>query len=76
MKKISKKILIILCGSQYYFAFKFAPRTKKSGNPCTIAGVAKVRPAGHMRPSKDFLRPLRQILDTQLSYICKKNTQN
>jgi len=29
----------------------------------SIAGVAKVRPAGHMRPSKDFLRPLCQILD-------------
>ncbi len=35
-----------------------------------IAGVAKVR------PSKDFLRPLCQILDAQLSYLCKKNTQN
>jgi len=35
-----------------------------------ITGVAKVR------PSKYFLRPLRQILGTQLSYLCKKNTQN
>jgi len=43
---------------------------------CHRAGVAKVRPAGHMRPSKDFLRPLRQILGTQLSYLCKKKAQN
>jgi len=33
------------------------------------AGVAKVWPAGHIRPSKDFLHPLFQILDAQLSYL-------
>ena len=31
--------------------------------------MAKVRPTGHMRPSKDFLRPLRQVLDAPLSYL-------
>jgi hypothetical protein len=36
---------------------------------CYRAGVAKVRPAGRMRASKDFLRPLCQILDAQLSYL-------
>ncbi len=29
-----------------------------------------------VRPSKDFLPPLCQIWDTQLSYLCQKNTQN
>ncbi len=32
-------------------------------------GVDKVRPAGRMQPSKDFLWPLCQILDVQLSYL-------
>ena len=35
----------------------------------SIAGVAKVRPAGRMRPAKDFLRPLCQILDASLSNL-------
>jgi len=35
-----------------------------------IAGVAKVRPL------KDFLRPLCQILDAQLSFLRNKNTLN
>jgi len=33
------------------------------------SGVAKVLPAGRMRPSKDFLRPLCQILVASLSYL-------
>jgi len=37
--------------------------------PPYSAGVAKVRPAGHMRPSQDFLRPLCQILVASLSYL-------
>ncbi len=36
---------------------------------CHIAGVAKVRPVGRMRPSKDFLRPPCQILVASLSYL-------
>ncbi len=27
----------------------------------SISDVAKLRPAGRMRPAKDFLRPLQQI---------------
>ena len=41
-----------------------------SQTPTNSTGVAKVR------PSKDFLRPLCQILDPSHSYLCKKKTKN
>ena len=41
-----------------------------TGFPCYIPGVAKVR------PFKDFLRPLCQIFDEQLSFFVTKSTLN
>jgi hypothetical protein len=37
-----------------------------------ITGVAKVWTAGRIRPCKDFLQHLCQILNAQLSYFCNK----